>query len=49
MIQERLNTYDKDQCWQYDIRVKNLEEDLIECGFTKGGKANRSSACGMKA
>jgi hypothetical protein len=35
MIQERLNTYDKDQCWQYDIRVKNLEEDLIECGFTK--------------
>jgi hypothetical protein len=35
MIQERLNIYDKDQCWQYDIRVKNLEEDLIECGFTK--------------
>ena len=35
MIQERLNTYDKDQCWQYDIRVKNLEEDLTECGFTK--------------
>jgi hypothetical protein len=35
MIQERLNTYDKNQCWQYDIRVKNLEEDLIECGFTK--------------
>lgn len=35
MIQERLNTYDKDQCWQYDIRIKNLEEDLKECGFTK--------------
>lgn len=35
MIQERLNEYDKDQCWQYDIRVKNLEEDLAECGFTK--------------
>jgi hypothetical protein len=35
MIQERLNTYDKDQCWQYDIRVKNLEGDLTECGFTK--------------
>jgi hypothetical protein len=35
MIQERLDTYDKDQCWQYDIRVKNLIEDLNECGFTK--------------
>jgi hypothetical protein len=35
MVQERLNTYDKDQCWQYDIRVKNLEEDLKDCGFTK--------------
>jgi hypothetical protein len=35
MIQERLNTYDKDQCWQYDIRVKNLEKDLAECGFTR--------------
>lgn len=35
MIQERLNTYDKDQCWQYDIRVKNLEGDLAKCGFTK--------------
>ncbi len=35
MIQERLNTYDKDQCWQYDIRVKNFDDDLKECGFTK--------------
>ena len=35
MIQERLNNYSKDQCWQYDIRVKNLDEDLKEVGFTK--------------
>lgn len=28
MILERLETYDKPQCWQYDIRVKNLTEDL---------------------
>jgi len=35
MIQDRLNTYDKTQCWQYDIRVKNLEDDLLQCGFTK--------------
>jgi hypothetical protein len=35
MIQERLENYNKDQCWQYDIRVNNLEEDLKLCGFTK--------------
>ena len=35
MIQERLNTYNKDHCWQYDIRLKNLEEDLAKCGLTK--------------
>lgn len=35
MIIDRLDKYDKDHCWQYDIRIKNLEEDLIECGLTK--------------
>jgi hypothetical protein len=35
MIQQRLNTYDKEHCWQYDIRVKNLDEDLISSGLTK--------------
>lgn len=35
MIQDRLSTYDKDHCWQYDIRVKNLQDDLLQCGFTK--------------
>tara|TARA_R110000824_G_scaffold155280_1_gene327958 strand:+ start:76 stop:957 length:882 start_codon:yes stop_codon:yes gene_type:complete len=35
MFLERLNTYDKDQCWQYDIRVKNYKKDLEECGFSK--------------
>ena len=34
-LHKSLNTYDKDQCWQYDIRVKNLEKDLAECGFTR--------------
>lgn len=34
MIQERLNTYDKNHCWQYDIRIKNMEEDLKQCGLT---------------
>lgn len=34
MIQERLNTYDKNHCWQYDIRIKNMEEDLKQCNLT---------------
>lgn len=34
MIQERLETYKEDECWQYSIRVKNLEQDLQESGFT---------------
>ena len=28
---ERLKNYDKEHCWQYDIRLKNLEEDLKKC------------------
>ena len=24
----RLSTYNKDFCWQYNIRLNNLEEDL---------------------
>tara|TARA_R110000868_G_scaffold301534_1_gene561947 strand:- start:151 stop:1029 length:879 start_codon:yes stop_codon:yes gene_type:complete len=35
MIEERLNTYDKNHCWQYNIRVTNLDEDLKLCGLTK--------------
>lgn len=35
MIRERLDTYSEGQCWQYHIRVKNLEEDLKECNLTK--------------
>lgn len=27
--------YDKDHCWQYDIRVRNREEDLKEAGLTE--------------
>lgn len=34
MTQERFKDYDKDQCWQYDIRVKNLKEDLLIAGIT---------------
>ena len=35
MIEDRFITYNKNQCWQYDIRVKNLEKDLQDCGLTK--------------
>jgi len=32
---KRLNSYNKNHCWQYDIRLKNLDEDLKDCGLTK--------------
>lgn len=32
---ERLKGYDKDHCWQYDIRLKNYEEDLIEAKLSE--------------
>src|SRR5579859_7857655 len=35
MIEKRLETYNKDHCWQYDIRVNNLEDDLTMCNLTK--------------
>jgi hypothetical protein len=35
MIQDRFENYKDNQCWQYNIRVKNLEEDLTSCGLTK--------------
>lgn len=34
-ILKRMNDYESDHCWQYDIRVKNLEEDLKNAGFSK--------------
>lgn len=35
MINERYKTYDQDHCWQYDIRLKNYDQDLRECGLTQ--------------
>lgn len=32
-IIERQKTYDKDHCWQYDIRVNNLEGDIVDSGL----------------
>ena len=32
---DRLKTYDKEHCWQYDIRLNNLNEDLELAGFTE--------------
>jgi hypothetical protein len=28
-------TYTKDHCWQYDIRLSNREKDLVNCGLTE--------------
>lgn len=40
MIQERLNSYSDSCCWQYSIRIKNLENDLKESGFSKDYQSN---------
>lgn len=34
-IIKRINNYNKDHCWQYDIRLKNLREDLKIAGLTE--------------
>lgn len=34
-VVDRLVTYDKDHCWQYDIRVNNRKADLISAGLTE--------------
>jgi len=34
-MKNREDTYNEDHCWQYDIRVKNFDDDLKEAGFTK--------------
>jgi hypothetical protein len=35
MIQDRLDSYNQDHCWQYDIRLNNFDDDLKTCGLTK--------------
>ena len=32
---ERLNSYDKDHCWQYDMRLNNRKEDLKKQNLTE--------------
>jgi len=34
-VQTRQDNYDEDVCWQYNIRVNNLEDDLKRCFLTK--------------
>lgn len=34
-VVDRLVTYDKDHCWQYDIRLKNRKADLVASGLTE--------------
>jgi hypothetical protein len=34
-ISERYKTYDKEHCWQYDIRLKNRKKDLEESSLTE--------------
>lgn len=32
---KRMETYDEDWCFQYDMRKKNLDEDLFYCGLSR--------------
>ena len=41
-IFERANNYNQETCWQYNIRVKNRESDLIENNLTIDDVANLS-------
>lgn len=34
-LKNRWDNYEKSHCWQYDIRLKNLEQDLIDANLTK--------------
>lgn len=34
-LYSRLKSYKKDHCWQYEIRVQNMDEDLKMAGMTK--------------
>lgn len=31
---ERMNNYDQEHCWQYDIRKRNYDRDLVEAGIS---------------
>ena len=35
MDMERLQSYNKEHCWQYDMRLNNLTEDLTLAGITQ--------------
>lgn len=35
MILNRIKDYNKDHCWQYDIRLKNREDDVKKSGLTE--------------
>jgi hypothetical protein len=39
-IVERTKTYNKDHCWQYDIRLNNLETDIKESGISSSQLKN---------
>ncbi len=34
-VHERFSNYQKEHCWQYEIRQKNLAEDLLSSGLSK--------------
>jgi len=35
VVSQRIETYKKEHCWQYDIRLKNYDSDLLMSGLTE--------------
>ena len=33
-VYDRFKNYDKEHCWQYEIRQQNLEQDLLDADLT---------------
>lgn len=34
-VTDRTDNYDKNHCWQYEMRLRNYHEDLFYCGLSK--------------
>lgn len=39
-ILSRMDSYEEEHCWQYDIRLNNQKMDLIECGLNENEVSN---------
>ena len=33
IVNERFKDFDKSHCWQYEMRIRNLEDDMLAAGL----------------